>query len=438
MLFEFICWRGIILIEPVPTDHNIMQSQPDISPAATPYQPSPVETEQATLARSLPRDWSVCLLPVASLMLALSAYGVYALPTNFDLLVPLRILVLLCVALLAFIWLRTRGLLSSASNNVVTYKRDGTPTIWNPALPTVALFRLGIFFAGAGAFELWSIKLFSFDFASTLMLPSTFVAASTLLTFFASLLWLFRIHVLDNLLRNRFVNSWVLLPILVFSSWAYSGVVLPPSLHTTSFASWPSMIELVTHAAAQFDKDAVIADVTVGGPLLHGATAPTDPHDTALQMDFLFTTRGGHTILITVLDTKPPRITSLTFPSGWDSPRYDGSYSQAYLDALRAELAYVTIGPRDVYLDTHDEALAFTKGDQVIPDSKLALLLDTNWQKQYGTLAGWSILYEYPQAASSDKPPDNVYLSLYVDGDSGRVLAHDVTSDYPTWAWPGR
>ena len=108
-----------------------MQSQPDISPAATPYQSSPVETGQPSLTRSLPRDWSVWLLPVASLMLALSAYGVYALPTNFDLLVPLRILVLLCVALLAFIWLRTRGLLSSASNNVVTYKRDGTPVIWN-------------------------------------------------------------------------------------------------------------------------------------------------------------------------------------------------------------------------------------------------------------------------------------------------------------------
>jgi hypothetical protein len=226
-------------------------------------------------------------------MLALSAYGVYALPTNFDLLVPLRILVLLCVVLLAFIWLRTRGLLSSASNNVVTYKRDGTPIIWNPTLPTGALFNIGLIYAGFGALEFWTTRLDSFDFSYTLRLPFTSIATSALLTLFASLLWLSRFPALDNLLHKRLVNRWVLLPILLFclSVGTFLAGVLSPSIYTTSFASWPSTVKLVTHAAAQIDKDAVVEWVVVDKASGADLYDHTGLDGTALEMAFFFTSQ---------------------------------------------------------------------------------------------------------------------------------------------------
>ena len=191
-----------------------MQSQSDVSPTAAPYQPSPIETEQPSLARSLPRDWSVWLLPVACVSLASAPVWCYALPTNFDPLVPLRVLVLLCVALLAFIWLRTRGLLSSASNNVVTYKRDGTPIIWNLTLPIGALFNIGLIYAGFGALEFWTTRLDSFDFSALRFLFTSI--ATWLCTLCAALLWLSRFPTLDNLLHKRLANRWVL---IAHSSW---------------------------------------------------------------------------------------------------------------------------------------------------------------------------------------------------------------------------
>ncbi len=415
-----------------------MQSQSDASPTAAPYQPSSIETEQASLARSLPRDWSVWLLPVASLMLALSAYGVYALPTDFDLLVPLRILVLLCVALLAFIWLRTRGLLSSASNNVVTYKRDGAPIIWNPTMPIGALFNIGLIFAGFGALEFWTTRLDSFDFSYTLRLPFTSIATSALLTLFASLLWLSRFPPLDNLLQKRLANRWVLLPILLvcIGVGPFLAGVLSPSIPSTSFASWPSTVKLVTHAAAQIDKDAVVEWVVVDKAPGTDLSDHTGLDDTALEMAFFFVSPNRSNLVVRALDTNPPRLERIDSSNGFSSSKPDPSVAQAKLDALRAKLAYVAIGPRDVYFGTQDEALSYVNGKQLTPETKLLLLLNNDWQKQYGALAGWQMLYYDPHATSSENPPNTKYLSLYVDGNSGNVVAHDFTTDEPVWSLP--
>lgn len=415
-----------------------MQPEPDISPVAAPFQPSSIEAEQPSLARSLPRDWSVWLLPVAGVLLALSAYGVYALPTNFDLLVPLRMLVLLCVALLAFIWLRTRGLLSSASNNVVTYKRNGTPIIWNPTLPIGALFNIGLIYAGFGALEFWTTRLDSFDFSYTLRLPLTSIATSSLLTLFASLLWLSRFHALDNLLHKRLANRWVLLPILLFclSGGTFLAGVLSPSIYTTSFASWQSTVKLVTHAAAQIDKDAIVEWVVVDKASGTDLSDHTGLDGTALEMAFFFVSPNRSNLVVRALDTNPPRLESIDSSNGFTSSKPDPSVTQANLDALRAKLAYVTIGPRDVYFGTQDEAMSYANGKQLTPDTRLLLLLNNDWQTQYGALAGWQMLYYDPHATSSKNPPDTKYLSLYVDGNSGKVVAHDFTADEPVWSLP--
>ena len=412
-----------------------MQSQSNISPTATPYQSSPIETEQASLARSLPRDWSVWLLPVAGVLLALSAYGVYALPTNFDLLVPLRILVLLCVALLAFIWLRTRGLLSSASNKVVTYKRDGAPIIWNPTLPIGALFNIGLISAVFGALEFWTARLDSFDFSYTLTLPFTSIATSALLILFASLLWLSRFPALDYLLRKRLANRWVLLPILIvcFGVGSLFAGALSPSIYTTSFASWPSTVNLVSHAAAQIDKDAVVEWVVADTTFDAFTSQHTSLKDTVLEMSFYFVSPNRSTLVIRALDTNPPRLESIDYTTAYTQPK---PKTQASLDALSAKLAYVTIGPRDVYFGTQNEASAYANGKQFTPSTKLLLPLNYDWQTQYGALAGWQMFYYDPQAATSENPPDTTYLLLYVDGNSGAVVAHNFTATYPPW--PGR
>ena len=419
-----------------------MQSQPNISPTAAPYQPSPIETEQASLARSLPRDWSVWLLPVVGVLLALSAYSLYALPTNFDLLTPIRVMLPLCLVLLAFIWLHTRALLRSASNNVVTYKREGRPVVWNWTLPFRVSFYGSMIYAALGTLASW-LDLFrsSFNDLQTMFANSAVpVALASVLALLASILWFMSPSAYATLFRKGVLNMWTPLSLVllcIISGFFVSQELRrSPSIHATSFASWSSTVKLVTHAAAQIDKDAVVEWVLVDKAPGTDLSDHTGLDGTALEMAFFLVSPNRSNLVVRALDTNPPRLERIDSSNGFSSSKPDPSVTQAKLDALRAKLAYATIGPRDVYFGTQDEAASYANGKNLTPETKLLLPLNYDWQTHYGVLAGWQMLYYDPQATGSENPPDTKYLSLYVDGNSGKVIAHDFTADEPVWSLP--
>ena len=277
------------------------------------------------------------------------------------------------------------------------------------------------------------MRLDLFDFSYTLRLPFTDIATSALLTLFASLLWLSRFPALDNLLHKRLANRWLLLPILLVcvSLGTFLAGALSPSISTQRRSLLGLAQGLVTDAAAQIDKDAVVEWVVADTTFDAFAARHTDLKDTALEMAFFFVSPNRSNLVVRVLDTDPPRLEKHRLQCHSSTPA-----TKASLDALSTKLAYVTVGPRDVYFSTQDEATSYANGKPLTSSTKLLLPLNYDWQTQHGALAGWQMLYYDPQAASSKTPPDTTYLSLYVDGNSGKRVAHDFTAAYPTWSLP--
>ena len=139
-----------------------------------------------------PRDWSVWLLPPVAILLFAAAACLYYLPANLDLIFPARVCSCLAVASLALIAFRTLEVLRSPSNNVISYKRNGTPVVRNrlapilgcllgciafSVIPTVALF-LG--------FSNWSF----YDIDEVIRYPIQYLCISFILALALCFLWL--------------------------------------------------------------------------------------------------------------------------------------------------------------------------------------------------------------------------------------------------------
>lgn len=378
--------------------------------------------------KSVPPDPSLWLLALVALMLLAGAVAIYYLTINLDLLFPLCFWLLLATALLGVVARRMIPIVMSPLNNAVRHRPNGKIVTWNHfdslgslllAIILTAVFATGGMFIFALASKPSFYSLYR-QFEQPFVLLVTSAVLIALLLF----VWLARIRPLQKLLQLRFAGLGVLVICVVIylalNSWLPS-MLANPSDSTGPFASWPAMVQFARHEADRIDKDATIYDVTVYPSPSHG---PYSPQTSLFSVEFRFVRPTKEDIAVSLLDTDPIRLEYVNK----DTQSLISSYEYAH--QRNADwLAYIKLGPRDVYSLTEKEAIAFAQRNRIDvagfwPSMHITLLFDGAGLSQYGATAVWDMTYISENITKS--------LDLFVDGATGRALARRSLPDEST------
>jgi hypothetical protein len=193
------------------------------------------------------------------------------------------------------------------------------------------------------------------------------------------------------------------------------------------------MVQLANQTAAQINSNANIRWVTVGKPSSL-FDSNIDLKTTALEITFYFYSPDNHGIKIAALDTDPPRIETIKRTDNFSSFIFNPNRPESVPETVAGlpdKLAYVSMGPRELFASTQEQAASYINGSPVTVEPAMNLLLDQDWQKRYGIPAGWNMVYDYPAAKPSSAK--NSYLILHIDGSTGNVAARETSTDYPYW-----
>lgn len=367
-----------------------------------------------------PRDWSLWLLPVVSLMLLAGAVAIYYLPTSFDLLAPICYGLSLATVLLCVVAVRTIPVLASPLNDAIRHRSDGSRINWNRFASLSSLLLASILVAGLATggmllfvLEKPRIYIANGQFEQPFVLAITAAIVVVLLLF----VWLVRIEPLQKLMQLRFAGAGVLaIPLATYLALNAS----PPSLfddvyygrstYAGPIASWPEMVQFATHEAERIDKDAILYDISS-----YLSDAPYSPKTSLFSMDLRFVRPTGEDIWIAALDTDPIRLQSVT--------QYESSLIVSYKYAREHYadwFAYIKLGPRDVYSLTEKEAIEFAQRNNIDvakfwPGVDMSLTSFNIWEADYGIQAAWDIYYISRGGVDS--------LDIVVDAKTGEVLA---------------
>jgi hypothetical protein len=191
----------------------------------------------------------------------------------------------------------------------------------------------------------------------------------------------------------------------------------------TSFAPWPMMVQFARQEAGKIDREAVVKWVWARS--LYEFDTPYSPQTAPLTVEFVFLRPNGEKFRIAMLDSDPPKLVELPYPwpAGSENPP-----TAEYIQQLTDRLAYIKIGPREVYLQTEQEGRAFAREKDQKLHPHLSIYLEHDWPRYFGVPAGWNMHYDGDSSHASlwilgDNSHD---LMLRVDGATGKVLAREL------------
>jgi hypothetical protein len=209
---------------------------------------------------------------------------------------------------------------------------------------------------------------------------------------------------------------------LIATAAAFAGLELAEQVNNGPPATWPDLLRFAQHEAEKIDKGAVLESVRARPP--YSADPPFSPQSTGFEVEFTFVTPDSSTIRVEVLDTDLPRLLNV---EGKSDP-FNPAIPPDTLDEYVEKLPYVTLSPREACRITEQEGLAFAR--QVAPGkpldiSMLSMSFDNDWQKCFGTPAGWTLMY------SAGEWDQNKAVLLRIDGASGQIVGREYLPDVP-------